>query len=133
MRYRRQRRERAWLGWPGGARDGQRCRTSLTRPASPSPQPLFVINGKNTSKVSDATRYRVLAAITLLEYRPNAMARQLSLASSSFLGLVADGIATTRSRARSSAAHKMPPGRTTRSFSSPTLAQSRGPSTKPSR
>ncbi len=27
----------------------------------------FVINGRNTSKVSDATRYRVLAAVALLE------------------------------------------------------------------
>jgi LacI family transcriptional regulator len=55
----------------------------------------FVINGKATSKVSDATRDRVLVAAGELDYRPNAMARQLSLASSSFLGLVADGIATT--------------------------------------
>ena len=55
----------------------------------------FVINGKRPSSVSAATRDRVLAASAELDYRPNAMARQLSLASSSFLGIVADGIATT--------------------------------------
>jgi LacI family transcriptional regulator len=55
----------------------------------------MVINGKVTTKVSAKTRERILAAAAALNYRPNAIARQLSRASSSFIGLVTDSVATT--------------------------------------
>ncbi|RBM04867.1 LacI family DNA-binding transcriptional regulator [Streptomyces sp. PT12] len=55
----------------------------------------FAINGKETTKVSAATRDPILAVAAELGYRPNAMAHGLSRASTSFIGLITDSIATT--------------------------------------
>src|SRR2546427_1257035 len=55
----------------------------------------FAINGKETSKVSAATRERVMRAAEALGYRPNAVAKTLRSGSSAFIGLVSDAIATT--------------------------------------
>ena len=55
----------------------------------------FAINNADTTKVSDETRQRIRKVANDLGYRPNAMARSLSKAGSSFVGLVADAIATT--------------------------------------
>jgi LacI family transcriptional regulator len=55
----------------------------------------ITINRKDSTQVSESTRKRILAAARQLNYHPNAAARQLSTASSSFVGLVADSIATT--------------------------------------
>lgn len=55
----------------------------------------FAINAKETTKVSEATRHHVLAVAAELGYRPNAMARNLSKARTSFIGLITDSVATT--------------------------------------
>ena len=55
----------------------------------------FALSGKPSSKVSTATRERVLAAAKALAYRPNAMARQLGRGRSSLLGLISDSVAIT--------------------------------------
>lgn len=55
----------------------------------------FAINGTGPSKVSTETRRRVRDMAADLGYRPNAMARNLSRARSSFIGLITDSIATT--------------------------------------
>ncbi|MHA4818245.1 LacI family DNA-binding transcriptional regulator [Streptomyces aculeolatus] len=55
----------------------------------------FAINDKETTKVSAATRRHVLAVAAELDYRPNATARNLSKATTSFVGLITDSIATT--------------------------------------
>ncbi|HEY5836663.1 LacI family DNA-binding transcriptional regulator [Streptomyces sp.] len=55
----------------------------------------FAINRKETTKVSDTTRRHVQAVAAELGYRPNAMARNLSKARTSFIGLITDSIATT--------------------------------------
>ncbi len=55
----------------------------------------LVINKKKNARIADETRQRVTEAITELGYRPNAMAKTLVSGTSRFIGLVADGVATT--------------------------------------
>ncbi len=55
----------------------------------------LVINKKKNARIADETRERVSAAIRQLGYRPNAMAKNLVSGTSRFIGLVADGVATT--------------------------------------
>lgn len=55
----------------------------------------YVANGRTNVRLSDATRKRVQAAIDELGYRPNALAKNLVKGTSTFIGLVADGVATT--------------------------------------
>ncbi len=55
----------------------------------------FVINDKHAARIRETTRQRVLAAVRELGYRPNALAKGLSVGSSRFIGVVADAIATT--------------------------------------
>ncbi|MCP1412625.1 LacI family DNA-binding transcriptional regulator [Paenarthrobacter sp. A20] len=55
----------------------------------------LVINKKKNARIANETRQRVTAAITQLGYRPNAMAQTLVSGTSKFIGLVADGVATT--------------------------------------
>lgn len=55
----------------------------------------YVANGRMNVRLSDATRRRVQRAIDDLGYRPNALAKNLVTGTSRFIGLVADGVATT--------------------------------------
>ncbi|MFJ4229893.1 LacI family DNA-binding transcriptional regulator [Paenarthrobacter nicotinovorans] len=55
----------------------------------------LVINKKKNARIADETRRRVQEAIRRLGYRPNAMAKNLVSGTSKFIGLVADGVATT--------------------------------------
>ncbi len=55
----------------------------------------LVINKKKNARIADETRQRVTEAIAKLGYRPNAMAKTLVSGTSKFIGLVADGVATT--------------------------------------
>lgn len=55
----------------------------------------FVVNDKPGVKITEATRARVRASVQALGYRPNALAKNLSLGGSRFIGVVADAIATT--------------------------------------
>ncbi|GAB3878779.1 LacI family DNA-binding transcriptional regulator [Terrabacter terrigena] len=55
----------------------------------------LVINDKKGARIGEDTRERVRAAIRRLGYRPNALAKTLSSGTSTFIGLVADGVATT--------------------------------------
>jgi len=55
----------------------------------------LVVNEKTESRVSEATRQRVLQAVNELGYRTNALAKSLVRGSSSFIGIVSDAIATT--------------------------------------
>lgn len=55
----------------------------------------LVINKKKNARIGDETRQRVHDAIRQLGYRPNAMAKTLVSGTSRFIGLVADGVATT--------------------------------------
>ncbi|PZF86292.1 LacI family DNA-binding transcriptional regulator [Jiangella anatolica] len=55
----------------------------------------FVVNDKPGVRLTDGTKERVWRAVEELGYRPNAMAQTLSRGRSSFIGLVADAIATT--------------------------------------
>ncbi|MFF1828504.1 LacI family DNA-binding transcriptional regulator [Paenarthrobacter sp. NPDC058040] len=55
----------------------------------------LVINKKKNARIADETRQRVKDAIQKLGYRPNAMAKTLVSGTSKFIGLVADGVATT--------------------------------------
>ncbi|GAB3753312.1 LacI family DNA-binding transcriptional regulator [Zhihengliuella somnathii] len=54
-----------------------------------------VVNDKPGARIGDETRQRVHQAVELLGYRTNALAKNLSVGSSRFIGLVADAIATT--------------------------------------
>jgi LacI family transcriptional regulator len=54
-----------------------------------------VINNKVGARIGDDARRRVREAVEALGYRPNAMAANLVKGQSSFIGLVADSIATT--------------------------------------
>lgn len=54
-----------------------------------------VVNDKKGARIGADTRQRVHDAILQLGYRPNALAKTLSSGSSTFIGLVADAIATT--------------------------------------
>lgn len=54
-----------------------------------------VVNDKPGARIGDETRNRVHAAVAHLGYRTNALAKNLSVGSSRFIGLVADAIATT--------------------------------------
>jgi LacI family transcriptional regulator len=55
----------------------------------------LVVNQKKDARISADTRKRVRDAINHLGYRPNAMAQTLVSGTSRFIGLVADGVATT--------------------------------------
>lgn len=55
----------------------------------------YVANRRMNVRLSDATRLRVQRAIDDLGYRPNALAKNLVKGTSKFIGLVADGVATT--------------------------------------
>ncbi|MFE4543479.1 LacI family DNA-binding transcriptional regulator [Arthrobacter sp. NPDC056727] len=55
----------------------------------------LVINKKKNARIAEETRQRVNDAIRQLGYRPNAMAQTLVSGTSKFIGLVADGVATT--------------------------------------
>jgi LacI family transcriptional regulator len=55
----------------------------------------LVVNKKKDARIADETRRRVNDAIRTLGYRPNAMAKTLVSGTSRFIGLVADGVATT--------------------------------------
>lgn len=55
----------------------------------------YVANGRTNVRISDATRLRVQRVIDDLGYRPNALAKNLVTGRSKFIGLVADGVATT--------------------------------------
>ncbi|WP_454697820.1 LacI family DNA-binding transcriptional regulator [Arthrobacter humicola] len=55
----------------------------------------LVINKKKNARIAEQTRQRVKDAIRQLGYRPNAMAKTLVSGTSRFIGLVADGVATT--------------------------------------
>lgn len=54
-----------------------------------------VINNKVGARIGEDARRRVREAVEALGYRPNAMAANLVRGQSSFIGLVADSIATT--------------------------------------
>ena len=55
----------------------------------------LVVNKKKDARIAADTRQRVTDAIRALGYRPNAMAKTLVSGTSKFIGLVADGVATT--------------------------------------
>jgi LacI family transcriptional regulator len=55
----------------------------------------LVVNKKKDARIAAETRQRVKEAIRALGYRPNAMAKTLVSGTSKFIGLVADGVATT--------------------------------------
>ncbi|OAE03398.1 LacI family transcriptional regulator [Arthrobacter sp. OY3WO11] len=55
----------------------------------------LVVNKKKAARIAEETRRRVQDAIRTLGYRPNAMAKTLVSGTSRFIGLVADGVATT--------------------------------------
>jgi LacI family transcriptional regulator len=55
----------------------------------------LVVNKKKSARIAEETRQRVKDAIRTLGYRPNAMAKTLVSGTSRFIGLVADGVATT--------------------------------------
>ena len=55
----------------------------------------FVINNVENVTLSDETRARVWTAVQNLGYRPNPVAQSLRTRTSSFVGLVADAVATT--------------------------------------
>jgi LacI family transcriptional regulator len=55
----------------------------------------LIVNKKKSARIADETRQRVKDAIRALGYRPNAMAKTLVSGTSRFIGLVADGVATT--------------------------------------
>lgn len=55
----------------------------------------LVVNKKKSARIAEETRQRVKDAIRTLGYRPNAMAKTLVSGTSKFIGLVADGVATT--------------------------------------
>ncbi len=63
------------------------------RAAGVSPTTVsLVLNGRDT-KISDATRERVLAAVAELDYRPNRTAQGLRLGTTSTIGFLTDEIA----------------------------------------
>jgi LacI family transcriptional regulator len=55
----------------------------------------LIVNKKKSARIAEETRQRVKDAIRTLGYRPNAMAKTLVSGTSRFIGLVADGVATT--------------------------------------
>ncbi|MFF2346662.1 LacI family DNA-binding transcriptional regulator [Pseudarthrobacter sp. NPDC058119] len=55
----------------------------------------LVVNRKKDARIAAETRKRVTDAIRTLGYRPNAMAQTLVSGASRFIGLVADGVAST--------------------------------------
>ncbi len=55
----------------------------------------LVVNKKKNARIGPETQLRVLEAINQLGYRANALAKNLAKGSSRFIGLVADGVATT--------------------------------------
>jgi LacI family transcriptional regulator len=55
----------------------------------------LVVNGKTAARIGEGTRQRVEQAINELGYRTNAAGRSLVNGRSTFIGLVADAIATT--------------------------------------
>ncbi|MCA4133472.1 LacI family DNA-binding transcriptional regulator [Arthrobacter sp. M4] len=55
----------------------------------------LIVNKKKDARIGVETRRRVREAINQLGYRPNAMAKNLVSGTSRFIGLVADGVATT--------------------------------------
>ncbi|MGX1162912.1 LacI family transcriptional regulator [Arthrobacter sp. SLBN-100] len=55
----------------------------------------LIVNKKKSARIADETRQRVKDVIRTLGYRPNAMAKTLVSGTSRFIGLVADGVATT--------------------------------------
>lgn len=55
----------------------------------------LVINNKEGARIGDEARRRIHEAIEALDYRPNAMAKDLVSGRSRFIGLVADAIAST--------------------------------------
>lgn len=55
----------------------------------------YVANGRTNVRISDRTHQRVQRALDDLGYRPNALAKNLVKGTSKFIGLVADGVATT--------------------------------------
>jgi LacI family transcriptional regulator len=55
----------------------------------------FVVNGVTDANISQETRDRVLAAVKELGWRPNAMARSLSMRRSQTIGLISDEVATS--------------------------------------
>lgn len=54
-----------------------------------------VVNANPRARIGDAARERVREAVERLGYRPNALAKTLGSGSSTFIGLIADAIATT--------------------------------------
>lgn len=54
-----------------------------------------VVNDKPGARIGEETKQRVHDAVAKLGYRTNALAKNLSVGSSRFIGLVADAIATT--------------------------------------
>lgn len=55
----------------------------------------LIVNKKKEARIAEETKQRVKDAIRALGYRPNAMAKTLVSGTSRFIGLVADGVATT--------------------------------------
>ncbi|MCB0258006.1 MAG: LacI family DNA-binding transcriptional regulator, partial [Anaerolineae bacterium] len=55
----------------------------------------FVINDRSDISISDETKERVWEAVNDLDYRPNAMARNLRSSKSQLIGLISDEITTT--------------------------------------
>lgn len=55
----------------------------------------FVINDVTNANISQETRDRVWAAVKALGWRPNAMARSLSMRRSQTIGLISDEVATS--------------------------------------
>ncbi|RRD50232.1 LacI family DNA-binding transcriptional regulator [Arachnia propionica] len=55
----------------------------------------FVLNGRDAGNISPVTRQRVLQAAEELGYRPNHVARSLRQRSTSSIGLVTDGVASS--------------------------------------
>lgn len=76
-----------------GEAEGRPTMADVGRVAGVSPTTVsLVLNGRDT-KISDATRERVLAAVQDLDYRPNRAAQGLRLGMTSTIGFLTDEIA----------------------------------------
>lgn len=79
---------------PGGQRWQRPTSADVARLAGVSPTTVSLVLSGKASRISDATKARVLEAVETLQYRPNRAAQGLRRGHSRTIGLITDQIAT---------------------------------------